>query len=78
MQTLDNRITSSDVGLMEHCKKLHKEVVSLQDQLYQTSQKLEAMTLKYQDKKIRQQEKIHSLRCVICGATVTAFSFECF
>ncbi|OQR71140.1 hypothetical protein BIW11_11182 [Tropilaelaps mercedesae] len=63
MQTLDNRwLSAQDAGLMEHCKKLHKEVVSLQDQLYQTSQKLEALTVRYQDKKIKHQERMHTLR----------------
>lgn len=63
MQTLDNRwLSAQDAGLMEHCKKLHKEVVSLQDQLYQTSQKFEALTVRYQDKKIKHQERMHALR----------------
>lgn len=63
MQTLDNRwVSPQDAGLIEHCKKLHKEVVSLQDQLYQTSQKLETLTVRYQEKKVKQQERMHALR----------------
>ncbi|XP_023215738.1 trichohyalin-like [Centruroides sculpturatus] len=64
---LDNRTSSAqhELSFVEQTRKLKTELTKLQDQLLMTSNKLEAVTMKYQQKKTRHKDRVRQLKDII-------------